>query len=328
MTGSGGPRFRHIVGQHPLRLDRLRRPEQPHGAGRFATISRGLSGCHSGARRRREPGIHFPEAGVHGFRASPCGRSRNDIGSAASFFFDPDVDRGAFGDVALARLDMADRVETQPVAEPVEQRSDAPTDFSGSPHSRLPPPVRRLRAGLPPPQAGEGWGGGLRAGLPPPQAGEGWGWGLAGEGWGGGSAPVAKARRRRRRGSCPRRRGRGRPCRAWPRTTSRDGAGRGSAGRCRGGCARRGRRRGENESETARAHSLARQPRREILESRSIARARSAGSAIGSAKLNRTRRLGVSPSGDNGSGRSPKAWSSRYATASPKRRASASRGIG
>src|SRR5437763_2003773 len=33
---------------------------------------------HSGAPHSGEPGIHIPEAGVHGFRASPCGRSRND----------------------------------------------------------------------------------------------------------------------------------------------------------------------------------------------------------------------------------------------------------
>src|SRR5947207_1323401 len=50
LTSPPGEAERRIVRQHPLRLDRLRRPEQPHGAGRFATISRGLSGCHSGAR--------------------------------------------------------------------------------------------------------------------------------------------------------------------------------------------------------------------------------------------------------------------------------------
>src|SRR5437762_10374318 len=34
---------------------------------------------HSGAPRSGEPGSHIPEAGVHRFRASPPGRSRNDI---------------------------------------------------------------------------------------------------------------------------------------------------------------------------------------------------------------------------------------------------------
>src|SRR5438270_13268597 len=33
---------------------------------------------HSGAPHSGEPGTHIPEAGVHGFRASPFGRSRND----------------------------------------------------------------------------------------------------------------------------------------------------------------------------------------------------------------------------------------------------------
>jgi hypothetical protein len=33
-------------------------------------------------------------------------------------------DRGAFGDVALARLNMADRIEAEAVAEPVEQEGD------------------------------------------------------------------------------------------------------------------------------------------------------------------------------------------------------------
>jgi hypothetical protein len=32
-----------------------------------------------GRGKSREPGIHIPEAGVHGFRASPLGRSRNDM---------------------------------------------------------------------------------------------------------------------------------------------------------------------------------------------------------------------------------------------------------
>src|SRR6266446_104543 len=33
---------------------------------------------HSGAPPRGEPGTHFPEAGVHRFRAPPFGRPRND----------------------------------------------------------------------------------------------------------------------------------------------------------------------------------------------------------------------------------------------------------
>src|SRR5262249_26498381 len=56
---------------------------------------------------------------------SPCGRSRNDRRGTAPFLFDRDVDRGAFGDVAGARLDTADRVEAEAVAETVEQRSNA-----------------------------------------------------------------------------------------------------------------------------------------------------------------------------------------------------------
>src|SRR5216117_2478125 len=34
---------------------------------------------HACAERGGEPGIHIPEARVHGFRASPFRRSRNDI---------------------------------------------------------------------------------------------------------------------------------------------------------------------------------------------------------------------------------------------------------
>src|SRR5438874_6996094 len=34
---------------------------------------------HACAERGGEPGIHFPEACVHGFRASPFRRSRNDV---------------------------------------------------------------------------------------------------------------------------------------------------------------------------------------------------------------------------------------------------------
>ena len=72
----------------------------------------------------------------------------------------------------------------------------------------------------------------------------------------------------------------------------------------------------KGEVEPARPDSLARQPRREVLRSAArSARARSAGSAIGSAKLSRTRRIGASPSGDSGSGRSSSAWSRRCATA-------------
>src|SRR3954451_8559166 len=65
-----------------------------------AGIRRPATYRHSGARRSREPGIHIPEARVHGFRASPFGRSRNDI------LFQGDINRlkpllaaGAAGDV-------------------------------------------------------------------------------------------------------------------------------------------------------------------------------------------------------------------------------------
>ena len=86
----------------------------------------------------------------------------------------------------------------------------------------------------------------------------------------------------------------------------------------------------KGEIEPARPHPLARQTRstRSAVEPLRSRGTRSAGSAIGSAKLSRTRRTGASPSGDSGSGSSPSAWSRRCATVSPKRRASASRGIG
>ena len=48
-------------------------------SGPSTAFGQGFSdGGHSGAPQSGEPGIHFPEARVHGFRASPCGRSRND----------------------------------------------------------------------------------------------------------------------------------------------------------------------------------------------------------------------------------------------------------
>src|SRR5207248_11787490 len=67
---------------------------------------------HSGARRCREPGIHIPEARVHGFRASPAGRSRNDMldewaqssGSIAAGY----VDRDAGHKIRIARRQKAD----------------------------------------------------------------------------------------------------------------------------------------------------------------------------------------------------------------------------
>ena len=59
----------------------------------------------------------------------------------------------------------------------------------------------------------------------------------------------------------------------------------------------------ESEIEPPRSRPFPRQAGTRSVVSRSVASIRSAGSAIGSAKLNRTRRLGASPSGDNGSGR-------------------------
>ena len=88
----------------------------------------------------------------------------------------------------------------------------------------------------------------------------------------------------------------------------RDGAGRGSDERCRGGSARPGRQRDERRDRAAALPSLPapdeeRDPRRAArLRARDRRDRQSA-----SAKLSRTRRTGASPSGDNGSGRSPSA---------------------
>jgi precorrin-8X/cobalt-precorrin-8 methylmutase len=44
---------------------------------------------HSGAPRSGEPGIHIPEAGVHGFRARPFGPPRNDQQESYAYLRDP-----------------------------------------------------------------------------------------------------------------------------------------------------------------------------------------------------------------------------------------------
>ena len=76
----------------------------------------------------------------------------------------------------------------------------------------------------------------------------------------------------------------------------RDGADRGSAGRCRGGSLDPAVDPVKGEVEPPRSDPLARQPRNEILRRAARSRGRrSAGSAIGSAKLSRTRRTGASP---------------------------------
>ena len=65
----------HQEDQRPAR-------ERFHHGGEARPHCRGstrLSHSHSGARRNREPGIHIPEAGVHGFRARPFGPSRNAV---------------------------------------------------------------------------------------------------------------------------------------------------------------------------------------------------------------------------------------------------------
>src|SRR6516162_2323988 len=78
-----------IVGQQPERLDRLRRLEQPDRPRRF----------------------------VRG------GRNRSVRMGAV----DRNSDRSALRDVAFARFDPRHGVETQPIAEPVEERCNAPS---------------------------------------------------------------------------------------------------------------------------------------------------------------------------------------------------------
>src|SRR5258707_8509560 len=77
----------------------------------------------------------------------PPGRRGSRGGTHLSLY--GNADRRAFRDVAGARLDMADRVEAEPVAEPVEQRRQIRSGLRGSPR---PPAARaslpRLRGGV------------------------------------------------------------------------------------------------------------------------------------------------------------------------------------
>ena len=142
------------------------------------------------------------------------------------------------------------------------------------------------------------------------------------------SAPAPSSRPQRRRGSCLRCRGRDRPCRGGRSAARRDGRGRGSGGRCRGGCARPGRRRGESRDRAGARPTPSRASRRDEIAGEPLGR----GSEIGGVGD----RLGEAEPHPPGRrlaerrqrlGQVAVAWSSRRATLSPKRRASASRGI-
>src|SRR5580704_9564038 len=113
---------RRVVGQQPERLDRLRRVEQPDRAGWFA----GDPPPHpSPLRPRGRRGSFGPSPPFRGKREGKVGLHSH---------------RGAFRNVALARIEPRYGVEPQPVAEPVEEWSDTPS------HS-LPRKRGRVRVG-------------------------------------------------------------------------------------------------------------------------------------------------------------------------------------
>src|ERR1700720_3241574 len=89
-----------------------------HGMGRAASsrplrlprIKSGVATSPAGLGRSRFLG----SPGMTIFRRSPQWRRGSRDGARLSLY--GNIDRGAFGDMAGARLDMADRVEAEPVA--------------------------------------------------------------------------------------------------------------------------------------------------------------------------------------------------------------------
>src|SRR5262249_31163486 len=138
LAATPGEAKRRIVGQYPLRLDQLRRPEQPDGTrGHAAATEQCLFGPQGGGGECRGSGGGATGAGrrTRWNRPPPPDRlrprGRRESRAAATFgifltvfFADWNVDRGAFWDVALARLEAGERVEAEAVAEAIEQRSN------------------------------------------------------------------------------------------------------------------------------------------------------------------------------------------------------------
>src|SRR5436309_1365228 len=74
------PKFPSVPGTTTISTSRETSSRSGVTSSNWTGISSYPLHCHSGARRGREPGIHIPEAGVHGFRVRRCAAPRNDKG--------------------------------------------------------------------------------------------------------------------------------------------------------------------------------------------------------------------------------------------------------